>query len=169
MKRTFVSFLLSLLFFSCKKSELQGLPPYTQSGQNVVAFKVNGRVVVVSGHSNSIVNEGVSYSVLYDSILYLDAVILNPHVELSICAKIVSLGAYPIISSPWPLGASYFDDSNSSIPGGNNQFNTDSSHSGMVTYNYRDANIFAGTFAFDVINSQGTVIHITEGRFDIKN
>ncbi|MBC7553599.1 MAG: hypothetical protein H7257_06430 [Taibaiella sp.] len=68
-----------------------------------------------------------------------------------------SLGTFPITRTPFSKGA-VFDT-----------FTTNSIYGGSITYTYYDGNILAGTFAFDAVSANGSVVHITEGRFDIQN
>ena len=74
-----------------------------------------------------------------------------------------------------PLQAIFQDNSNGTIPGNSNRYETSDVHVGYAIVKYfngtfrpgNDGSIASGTFEMECINSNGKIIHITEGRFDI--
>ena len=159
---------------NCKKTgnpPLQ-LPPATHIGADILACKINGKIFISKGAGGKFgqMGPGVVYEVFNDSTVYIDATTLNPHYEIAINSIYkFNLGSYQFGDNHFNSGGEYYDDTNGTIPTGINQFNTDMAHSGSVTITYYDGNILAGTFAFDAVNGNDSVVHITEGRFDIQN
>ena len=160
-------FSLLLLFTNCYKEAT--LPPITNTGANVLACKVNGKVVIVSGSAARYGNPiGVAFiQKNSDGLVTIYANNDNPRCEIILnFIYHDTTGIYPIITN-YPEGASYDNFSNGSVPIGSSTYNTDSSHTGYIkVLNYSFKQI-SGTFAYDAINDEGKVIHITEGRFDI--
>ena len=159
--RELCSLFLLLLLCSCgKTTHVLLLPAATHTGVNILACKVNGKVYVVSGGKSrgiSFTNLGVAYTAYGDSNMYISSLAEDPSFSLQMGGKFnFATGTYPIATTPYLQGALY------------NQYMTDSAHGGSITYTYYDGNILAGTFAFDVAAGNDSVIHITEGRFDLK-
>ncbi len=150
-----------LLYYGCskpKKTEPQ-LPPLTHTGANVVAFKANGKVCTATSPNGSFnLFTHPIYAVVYgDSNAVISASGYNPDFILTIGSKYrFVLGTYKIENTPYSQGALF------------QNFGTDSTHTGSITYTYYDRNIVAGTFAFDAVNANDSVVHITDGRFDIR-
>ena len=155
--------LISMFTLGCKKqasTPLQ-LPPATHVGANILACKVNGQVVNSKGAAGKMsqFGDGVYYVVSGDSNAVVHATSSgNLPFSLDIGSKYrFALGTYKIEHTPYSSGAGF------------NSFVTDSTHGGYITYTYYDGNILAGTFSFDAVNANDSVIHITEGVFDIEN
>ena len=153
----FISFMVS-----CKKpvnAPLQ-LPPETHTGADIVAFKVNGKIYICDnpGGKLSQFTPGVNYGV-YDTNAVVSATSPEqPYFNIRMGGRFTrSLGTFPITRTPFSKGA-VFDT-----------FTTNSIYGGSITYTYYDGNILAGTFAFDAVSTNDSVVHITEGRFDIQN
>ena len=47
------------------------------------------------------------------------------------------------------------------------EYITDSLRLGHMAFKY-DGSVVSGTFNFDAMNNDGEIVHVTEGRFDIK-
>ena len=171
MKYTIIYFItLATLLTSCHKQPT--MPAITNNGANVIAYKVDGNVVIVSGNNNRQFMDpfGVTYNPrTWYGFIIVDGYNEKPKSEISI--KLIyndTLGNRPIITgynpnTYIPLGASYVNESS------NSAFTTDSSHGGTINIIACSSKHISGTFAFDAINDDGKVIHITEGRFDITN
>jgi len=164
LKLTFFNLLLPgflLLYCGCGKPEtVLQLPPLTHTGANIIAFEINGKVFISSGASGKLsqFGPGVYYEVYGDSNAVISGTADNPGFLISMGSKYkFALGTYKIDTTPFSQGAVY------------DEFKTDSAHGGYITYTYYDGNILAGTFALDVVNANDSVIHITDGRFDIQN
>ncbi len=171
MKNIILILFSSFLLCTCSKLDnTQELPPATHNGANILACKINGKVFVASGTSNNVIATGVIATIFYDTLINIFAVTNNPHFEIMIFSKFsASLGRFQFGTDHFTNGAEYDDDTNGTLPTGGNFFNTDNIHSGYINYTYYDGKILAGTFAFDAVNGRDSVVHITEGRFDIAN
>ena len=143
------------------------LPPLTHTGENMMACKVNGRVII-AGQYVANATGFVQFSSSPDNgLLYLSCEIPSPHYEIELSIDYDdTLGVYPIISS-YPYFGYFWDYTHSISPNDSNQFQPDIKHPGSVTVTYNDGSIIAGTFAMEGVNRQGKVVHITDGRFDI--
>ncbi|MBA3828801.1 MAG: hypothetical protein H0X33_07680 [Taibaiella sp.] len=169
MKNLLVLTGILLIANGCFKSSGIPYPAVTHNGTNIVAFKVNGKAVIVDGDARSW-GEG-SYGILfYDTDLVIASHSEHPHYRIDIEQAVKN---YPTITGSYtftfnyPNAASFSDYTNGTIPSGDNTFVCDSTHSGYVSVEYFTKSVLSGTFAFDAVNSTGNVVHITEGRFDL--
>ena len=127
----------------------------------MLACKINGQVVISRGAGGkmSLFGPGVYYAVYGDSNAVIGASsadVFPFHLFMGSKYKF-ALGTYKIDTTPYSQGAQF------------DEFGTTGNYGGTITYTYYDGNILAGTFAFDAVSANDSVIHITEGRFDIQN
>ena len=160
-----LSFLLLTSFI--KQRFEKELPPLTHTGENMMACKINGKVII-AGQNLTNAAGVVNFSSSPDKdLLYISCEITSPHYEIELSIDYDdTLGVYPIICS-YPYFGYFWDYTHSISPNDSNQFQPDISHPGSVTVTYNDGNIIAGTFAMEAVNRQGKVVHLTDGRFDI--
>ena len=166
-----------LLFSECRKPDAKDgsipqLPPATRTGANMLACKINGKIFTAYGAGGKMSQSGygVLFAIYQDSTTFISATSQYPTMHIIIGTKYnFILGTYQITQTPFINGGEFDDYTNGTLPLGTNQFNTNSTYGGSVTYTYFDGNILAGTFAFDAVNINDSVIHVTEGRFDIAN
>ena len=145
------------------------LPPITHTGENVMACRVNGLVIIASENSDDMASAStVKFSYAPDNeLVYIAGVFVSPRYDLEISFKYEdTLGVYPIIDK-YPYFGYFWDYTKAISPNDSNQFHPDKTHTGSVHVLYNDGKIISGTFAFDGINGKGKVVHITDGRFDI--
>ena len=145
------------------------LPPITHTGENVMACRVNGKVIIASENSDDMASAStVKFSYSPDNeLLYIAGVFASPRYDVEISFKYEdSLGVYPILNQ-YPYFGYFWDYTKSISPNDSNQFHPDKVHTGSVNVLYNDGKIISGTFAFDGVNRKGKVVHITDGRFDI--
>ncbi len=174
MKMKLVSLTISiafLLFFTSfiKVKSDRDLPPITHTGENIMACRVNGQVIIAAENSSDISNPAaVKFSSAPDNeLVYISGTFVSPRYDIEISFKYAdSLGVYPIIDK-YPYFGYFWDYTKAISPNDSNQFQPDKTHTGSVNVIYNDGNIISGTFAFDGINRKGKVVHITDGRFDI--
>jgi hypothetical protein len=166
--------LFALSTNSCKKTNTQTLPPATTSGANTFGCKVNGVVCSVKGYSNFSgfgSGEGVSINGWFqDSSMSLGAKLLNPNYNFSLNFKFNNIVGTYYTEGNNNYMSEFNDYTNGSASMGNNTFNTTNTHKGKFVITKVDLvnEIIAGTFEMDVINDYGVIVHITDGRFDIK-
>ena len=174
-KQTLLIYLIASLFFcGCKKSDntIQ-LPPATHSGADVIGCKINNQVYVFAGAGQKFSQggTGVIYYLVYDSVFSCSGVTLDPHFNIELnCTFNPVLSTqvlHPNSTSAWGASFSFFNGT--TLVDNSNTFYTDSLHNGTITFTYYNGTIIAGTFEFDAINGNDSVIHVTEGRFDIEN
>jgi hypothetical protein len=168
MKTTnvFLSILIGIIFLtSCQKNSTTPLPTITHTGNDMLAFKVNGNVVSMNNSFLSL----ITYYHANNDPVDIDGNMSSPlKCGVYLTFQCDTIGTYPI-SSIYPYGAGFVDNNNGTLTGNhqNTGFNTDSLHSGSVQVIYYTNSEIAGYFQFDAISNSGQIIHITEGRFDL--
>ena len=173
MKTNIMLLFLCLFCFSCKKTDNTAqLPPITHTGANIVAFKLNGKVYIVTKNQPSclLCSYGITYSPPDNTgLIYINANNENPRFEINIQFHFAdSIGTY-LIKGNYPNISYFYDYSNGTLSTGSNSFSTDSLRGGVLNVLYFDGHIISGTFQFDEISSNDSIIHVTEGRFDLAN
>lgn len=172
---------LILMSASCKKesppsplSELSVLTPATQTGANTLGCLVNGGIFNTS--------DGFFSKHIYDSYaefngnyrFYLSGYRqVQPFVYQTVTLQTDSLPlkegqTIPLTkAAPGYASASYNVSYN---PGNDDIYYTTAKNPGTLTITRLDQvnDILSGTFTFDGVNTAGTLVHITAGRFDIK-
>jgi hypothetical protein len=152
------------------------LPPETHVGAFTFGCKVDGKIYTASGKGGLLTDQHVLYNLnSIDSIIYISARnTTNPNFSFDLTIHYSdTMGTY--LMKTYPCEGIFNDDSNGSIPGSSNTYSTTDTNIGSITikyfngsYNlYNIGTILAGTFEMNAVNSDGKVIHITEGRFDI--
>ena len=175
--------LLFLLFFAslslnlkCKKENNEPqLPPETQTGAFTFGCKINGKIYTASGKEGFLSNESVYYALrASDSAIFIKIRNSAQKFCLDITIKYNgNLGVYNI--SSWPYNGTFQDNSNGTIPGSDNLFETSSNFTGKVNIKFfnggvnpiNTGTILSGAFEMDAANANGQQIKVTEGRFDI--
>jgi hypothetical protein len=172
------------LFTACKKqeqqiSQLSILPPATRMGANNFGALVNG-LAYIPYDSGGLFTPSQKYNVMFDSHSLLIGtsrkVAHNSdhyYYDLSIQADSISLKqdtTYVLgnASTDRCTGSySVIDDSRNS---GDTQYSTDATHKGTLRIDSIDhvKNFISGTFSFDAVNAKGNIVHVTNGRFDLK-
>ena len=162
----------SIFFTSCKKEDKgPQLPEHTHEGKNIIAWKMDGKVFISEGAS-LFSNNRSRYNISYDTVLYIGAKIEDTKERIYMVCVFKGLNAMMRLSGNYPYRGILSDYSNSAggtIPTDSNQYQTDDINVGSVIVTYFDSTIIAGTFQMNVVNDDGQVRHITEGRFDISS
>jgi len=162
MKKIFTIFLLvlcSLTFSNCKKKEQQpDLPPITITGENTFGCYIDGEpYAIFEGTPNPWKLTWTKFSNRFtDSMLFVQ--ISNEDPVWGFYIKIKNFGQIGAFESKnYPFKSRFFD------------FYTNQDHFLTVEITKAIPNQhYAGTFSGEMINGDGKVIHITDGRFDIK-
>ncbi len=163
----------------CKKnklSELDKLPPATQTGANTFGCLINGKAFRASGKGGLLSNESVWGGGPYsDTAIVIGASNSIQKFELVIAIKYTgNAGIHYTIPNTTYYGT-FQDNSNGTIPGNSNLYQTNDIYKGIVNVKFangsinplRGSTIVAGTFEMEAVNANGQIIKITEGRFDI--
>lgn len=169
--------LLLILFSSCNKQEPEPegpeLPPLTHEGKNTFGCKINGEVWVAEVEPSIWNSDVQSYYNSQDSGRF--SVQGNFEVESNVIED-VRLRAYNVFSTgSFELHAPEGNQKRGFDPGYPEDctFYHDYNNPGSleITYFNTNSQIISGKFEMDLVNldcSQDTVMHITEGRFDVR-
>ncbi len=161
--------LLSLAI-SCKKQGIDLLPPATNNGSNTFGCLINGKAFVGQNSSDLFSNVGAVQGSYYKGTL---SVLGSYYFGL-----VPGGGVFGIsidVKTPKHSGTI-------AVPGGNSnkisysntgdtfRFNSDSTHTGSVVITRFDSvtHIYSGTFQGSLIDTNGKIAQITDGRFDVK-
>jgi hypothetical protein len=175
-----VSLGLLLITISCKKDNkvedtIEQLPPETQTGAFTFGYKVDGVIYKAKGKGGLLSNQFMYYNYLADSTFNISAgSTVDKKFNIDLTFKCTSLNS-PCYMRIYPFKAIFQDNSNGTIPGNSNVYTTNDTYFGSAIIKYfngtiypgNSGNIVSGTFDLNLINANGKVIHITEGRFDI--
>ena len=167
------------IFATCKKTNTTTdepqLPPETQTGAFTIGFKVDGVIYIAKGKGGLLADQHMYYSYTNDSVFNIGAGSLkDKRFNIDITFKGYSLNYQsPLTISPFK--ATFYDNSNGTVSSNSNTFSTSLNNNGKVVVKYfngtfysgNSGTIVSGIFEFDAINSNGKIIKITEGRFDI--
>ncbi len=171
---------LCSIFASCKKDNAkiteEQLPPESQTGAFTIGFKVDGVVYTATGKGGLLADQKVNYSYFSsDSTFDITANGLKAKkYTIHLVFKCFAVNSNCLLTSA-PFEATFYDDSNGTIPGSSNTYTTNIINTGSVLIKYFNGTFYpgnfgtivAGVFEFNAANANGKVIHITEGRFDI--
>ncbi len=139
------------------------LPPITQEGKNTFGCKVNGEVWVPQ--SGFLINALISS---YQSNVF----ILSAKRETDSIDDKLYYSAYLLQSGSYTFNDQYqIINYRDYFGAGIQEFIIDSLHTGVMNISKLDTTegIIAGTFYFDAIDTTtNEVVHVTDGRFDVK-
>lgn len=159
---------LIVLSAGCEKaSNEEKMPEQTQSGANIVACKVNGKVHIYSGKPNAVKGDGVSYFrelTGADSIIQIIAdntLKYNDEIFLSVYTFHIEIGKEYTISSEFNRNLAVYSWSDPNAP------YTTTLNSGHISFKRCDEGVASGNFSFTATNKNGEKVEITEGSFDI--
>ena len=161
--------LLSLAI-SCKKQGIDLLPPATNNGSNTFGCLINGKAFVGQSRSELFLNIAAVQSSYHDGTL---SVLGSHYFGSTPTGSIFGISIY--IQTPKHLGTIAVPGANrNNISYSDNQetfrFNSDSTHTGSVIITRFDSvtHIYSGTFQGSLIDTNGKIAQITDGRFDVK-
>lgn len=173
MRSFIVLIICCALWSSCRKTATTQLPAPTNTGSNVMGFKLNGQLKAISGlYSTGFFSLGRYGGVYYqDPVSYVDSgqaeikaisndgsIILDIHFMYD-----KGTGSYPIKSVSFTDTAAkvYIFDTSSNRTISITRYGRD-----YDAQNHTFVKIVSGTMAFDIADPTHTY-HLTEGRFDI--
>ena len=182
MKKIITLFLITTMLSCCSrdndrpKTELEKLPPATQTGANTAGCLLNGIAFLPKGYfptSNLICyyNDGENFTLgigerimqgSNDNIRSIKVFSYNQnlHDNVGVAFPLKEYGSNSK-SGHYIINAVAFPDPN--------YYETTSIVTGELKITYHNYNqaIISGTFWFDAINSNGEIIEVREGRFDM--
>ena len=180
MKKLLIVSLVAFALSCCDKdndkpkTELEKLPPATQIGSNKAGCLVDGVAFLPKGYFAAggalffFYQDGKNFSLgisqdVQGEVRSVSVTSLNQnlHSNIGVVFPLTEYGAnskagrYTINSSPPPSPKYY---------------TTTATTTGelIITYHNFDKAILSGTFWFDAINSEGKIVKVREGRFDLK-
>ena len=149
------------------KEPVDALPQPTQVGANTFGCLLDGEPFIPSGGNNSL--DCVYQLINGERFFNLEAAIRDENfneiaLSLSTNAKALEEDTYVLVSELTVGGVSGKYIYNGDI------FDTDDQHSGQLIITHLDINeqIVSGRFFFDIIDQNGKLKEVTEGRFDIQ-
>ena len=159
------------------KTELEKLPPPTQTGANTAGCLLNGVAFLPKGYFPTgalffFYQDGKNFSLsIGESTMQGSTEIIK---DISIAS--LNQNLHDNVGVVFPLkeyganskyGTYIIDAESSPSP---NHYTTTSSLNGILKITYHNFNlaIISGTFWFDAINSKGEIVKIRDGRFDLK-
>ncbi len=165
-----------LISSSCRKQQEDKLPPATQTGANTFGCLVNGNAWVPTGRgvgSGIYPTAGGFYANVDNSLnIFIKAYSENEIFQVFL-KHAIAIGDYPLNKNTAIMPGAIFPESYGSYSiNGQEDFITDSLHTGIVQITYADTvkGIVSGTFEMQLYQKNtGKVINITKGRFDYKN
>ena len=156
MKTSFIIVSLFFIFclcgFSCQK---EIMPPVTTTGAGTMGFKVDGVKWVAYSDDFKLPKTGAKYWTSYGLVIY--GVSQKSH--LDIILKNPKIGTYQFTSDDLIEYKLYNSATVFSLD------LTDSSNILKITRS--DISVISGTFSFKLKSSNGEIVSITSGRFDI--
>jgi hypothetical protein len=156
-----------------------GLPLLTQTGANTFGCLIDGVPFVVEGEYDWFTGNGINVGFnLADSIFLFNASINSPRKRLGIIARLATniIGTHDANKYISP-GYSYLSNGESPIPGQEGYFIANDTLESSITITHSDitwsstiskGSIVSGLFDLTLAKSDGTLMRITEGRFDYK-
>jgi hypothetical protein len=155
------------------------LPLPTQTGANTLGCLIDGVPFVVEGEYNWFTGNGLESSFsITDSVFIIRAKLNNPRTNLMICSKVHNSIIGKHTANKYLISSySYLSSNGASIPGQNGFFTANDTLPASITITNSDIimpvttlkdNFISGTFDLTLTKSDGTLMRITEGRFDYK-
>ncbi|UUV22122.1 DUF6252 family protein [Paenimyroides aestuarii] len=184
MKKIFLLFAVALLIIACYKddeapqptpepTEIEKLPPATQTGANKVGCLVNGKAFLPEGQLTGSSNPYCGY--FHDAFsLVFNVVKNNDNITANGTESVVVYSSNTFLEE----GNTYvLQAENSDHSGGYRVFDrndyqfydTNDEYIGELHITKLDKtnNVISGTFWFDAVNEQSKKVEIREGRFDM--
>ncbi|MFA7445427.1 MAG: DUF6252 family protein [Flavobacteriaceae bacterium] len=151
-------------------SETDKLPPATQTGANTAGCLVNGKAFLPKGYFpngnlscnytngsnfNIRISEKLGENITSVFVFINNQLVEGETYELVDYSQDIAYGVFTINTPP---------------PPNPNFYNTTSIVTGEFTITHHDFDnaILSGTFWFDAVNSEGEIVEVREGRFDVE-
>ena len=170
--------MLCFCFAQCKKTNTpdpgEQLPPETHIGAFTFGCKVDGKIYTAKGKGGLLATQSMYFNLrASDTSIAIGVSNSSSNNSFDLNIRLKYLGTPNIyFAKSYPYMATFQDNSNGSVPGNSNVYETDSINVGRINIKYLKGSSspmegIAGTFEMDAKNANGKVIRITEGRFDI--
>ena len=187
MKKIFLLFAAALLIIACNKddeapqptpepTEIEKLPPATQTGANKVGCLLNGRAFLPSGTRPGGGNPNPYCAYYHDNFVLALSIVKSENNTSMLGSETIALYTSDVILKEGETyllkvstsnhSAIYTHYNNIVNPDG---YETNNENIGElhITKLDKENNIISGTFWFDAVNEQGKKVEIRDGRFDM--
>ena len=185
MKKLLLLFAIFTFFVSCNKdddptpepqiSEIDKLPPATQTGANKVGCLVNGKAFLPKGSYPGGGNPNPYCAYYHDNFVLSFAIVRNENNTSMEGSELIALyskdvlleeGNTYILKKGISNHSAIYSLSSLSNP---ESYETNENYTGELHISKLDKtnNIISGTFWFDAVNEQDKKVEIREGRFDM--
>jgi Family of unknown function (DUF6252) len=175
MKNLLTTIICTTFLFGCNKTKTAVLPPATKTGANTFGCKVNGVVCSTNKYKDDVIltdGIGVHYTAWFsDSCMIFTATTENPKYSFHFAFKYDGqIGNYNSEGNNRYMCEFIDYNSGNTLSSNGNIYNTDDNNIAdiRVTQFNEISKTISGTFEMNVVNKAGTIVNITEGRFDIK-
>ena len=184
MKKIFLLFAVAILMIACNKddeapqptpepTEIEKLPPATQTGANKVGCLLNGKAFLPVGSLTGSSNPYCGY--YHDEFALVFRIVKNNDNITGNGTEAVALYSSNVIleeDTKYILkdyAQNHSANYSISIYPNVNNYETNNGYTGElhITKLDKEKNIISGTFWFDAVNEQGKKVEIREGRFDM--
>ena|SRR5690554_4259867 len=186
MKKLLLLFATIALFVSCNKdddptpepqiSEIDKLPPATQTGANKVGCLVNGKAFLPIGQLTGSSNPYCAY--YHDAFVLIIRIVKNEgNITGNGTESVAIYSSDTILEENMTYSLKEIQSRKNAvfaITGGmagvpDESYETNENYTGElhITELDKNNNIISGTFWFDVVNEQGKKVEVREGRFDM--
>jgi hypothetical protein len=167
MRRIIIVLFACCLIWGCKKKDDAGpaMPSPTQTGQNIVAYKANGKIHIYKGKHSTSQRDGVEFYRVADIDTYVYVWAESSQYQDDMSITIYGLNIekdkeYNLSTEDnWGFGKYMLGN-------GSDVYKTKNG-SGYIKFIRYDSSVAAGNFSMTVYNSEGKKVEITEGFFDI--
>ena len=183
MKKLLLLFAVFALFVSCNKdddptpepqiSEIDKLPPATQTGTNKVGCLVNDKAFLPEGQLNGSINPYCGY--FHDTFSLVFRKVRNNNNQTGNGTEAIAIYSTDVILEENKTYTLKLDNTNHSALfdiTNNSNFDTYETTNEVtgelhITKLDKTNNIISGTFWFNAVNEQGKKVEVREGRFDM--
>ena len=184
MKKCIFLLALTLVFIGCNKddqapqptpepTEIEKLPPPTQTGKNTVGCLVNGKAFLPSGNLTGSINPYCGY--FHDTFSLVFRKVRNNNNQTGNGTEAIAIYSTNVILEENKTYILRLDNTNHSALfdiTNNSNFDTYETTNEVrgelhITKLDKTNNIISGTFWFNAVNEQGKKVEIREGRFDM--
>jgi len=157
-----------IVFNSCKKTQLESLPPASTNGSNTIGCLIDGQAFV-GADTHDLFNplKGIDGYYSYASGLSVEGTASSNYITTFVSVNVNS----PLSAKSFPVGGPSSNSLSISYSGtANGDYITDTLHLGTVTITRFDTinHVYSGTFEGTVADKSSNIKHVTSGRFDFK-
>ncbi len=185
MKKIFLLFAVAILMIACNKddeapqptpepSEIEMLPPATQTGANKVGCLLNGKAFLPSGTNPTGGNPNPYCAYYHDAFVLSFSIVRNENNTSMEGTESIAIHSSNVILEESKTYSLKINDQRAGYlitkrSPKSDRYDTTEEQVGEfhITKLDKEKNIISGTFWFDAVNEQGKKVEIRDGRFDM--